>query len=346
MNVRKRTLAELPAVYAVGTIDLPGGTHYVAASEGREACLLFAPPDWTVSTVWDVPGGAMNVVPVPGRAGTILAIQGFFPVFDSEGAGIVYATAGADPTRPWRVQRVVDLPFVHRIDVVEVDHVPYVVAATLCGGKTFKDDWSQPGAVYVAAVPRKPDDPWYLEKVLDGIGRNHGMTVAAVEGERAVLVAGREGLFRLRIPDIPGQRWSSVCLIEREISDVALFDLDGDGEPEIVAIEPFHGDRLVVYDLVQGAWRPVSATAVDFGHVVWAGSLFGRPSIIAGSRGGAKDLVLLQPEGCDLEGARRIVLDEGVGPTQVVVREQDEGVHVMSANHGAGEVALYEISHS
>jgi hypothetical protein len=84
---------------------------------------------------------------------------------------------------------------------------------------------------------------------------------------------------------------------------------------------------------------------MDFGHVVWGGTLFGTPAAIIGSRGGEKELLLLRPLSTDPLEFDVHVLDAGGGPNQVcVVQEHDEGVLILSANHGAAEVALYELA--
>ena len=72
-------------------------------------------------------------------------------------------------------------------------------------------------------------------------------------------------------------------------------DLDGDGTPEFVTIEPFHGDTLAVYRRDgQGKIAKAWSYPLAFGHVVWAGSVLGQRAILAGNRAGDKDLLLLR----------------------------------------------------
>ena len=61
MQIVKKTIAALESIYVVCPIELDGQTHLLAATEGHGKCLLFSPPDWTVSVVWDKPGGAKKV---------------------------------------------------------------------------------------------------------------------------------------------------------------------------------------------------------------------------------------------------------------------------------------------
>ena len=345
MRTEKRKLADLEEVYVVRAMTLGGETHLLAASEKRGgACLLFTPPDWRASTVWDGPGGAMSLSPVPGREGALMAIQQFFPIFQSEDAGLYLAWTHADQTRPWDVVRVADLPFVHRLEVVDVAGTPFVVASSLCAGKSFRDDWSKPGAVYVGQVPQDASDAMTLTPVLEGLSKNHGMHVTTIGGVPFVLISAEEGLFSIAIPGTPDGDWQSDRLVDVGVSDMCAADLDGDGENEIVTIEPFHGNRLAVYRCVNETWTAIYETELDFGHVVWAGALAGAPAILTGSRGADKELAMLAVISADPFSVERTVLDVAVGPTQVAVVNQGDRDLILSANHGAGEVALYTLS--
>ena len=345
MKVNKKRLAELEMVYAVCTMELNGKTHFLAATEEHGKCLLFSGPDWQESTVWQGPGGSMTLLPLKHCQGALLAIQEFFPIFKSQNAGIVLAQVGSCPSEPWRVRRVLDLPFVHRIEVVDVGNTPYIVAATLCGPKSYVDDWSRPGAVYAGPVPGKLEDDWYVEKILDGITKNHGLHITKLDDRSVGLVSGQEGLFALEIPQAPGQVWQSKRLLDHEVSDICAADIDGDGETEIAAIEPFHGNTLVVYKARSTGVERLCEYPLDFGHVVWMGSILSAPAIVAGSRGGKKELVLLRLRSSKAQlWLDPIILDRGVGATQIAVVSRPDGDFILSANHGANEVALYEIT--
>lgn len=343
VNVHKKTLADLDSVYLVRPISLGGETHLLAATEGHGRCLLLAPPDWTPSVVWEGPGGSMDLAVMPGPEGAFLAIQDFLPVFQSADAGIVYAEAGDDPRQPWNVRRVLDLPFAHRLEIVDVGGAPHLVAGTLCAGKEFTEDWSQPGAVYVGAVPDAPGDRWSVAPVLTGISKNHGMHVTTLCGRRVVLVAGAEGLFSIAVPQTPGQAWRHERLCDHEVSEVYVGDVDGDGDAEIVAIQPFHGDSLVVHKLTGDGLQPMCEARLDFGHVAWCGTIQGTPAILAGSRAGEKSLAMLRIRPTDPPSIEEVILDRGVGPTQVIVMNEKGRDLIVAANHGAGKVDLYEI---
>lgn len=110
------------------------------------------------------------------------------------------------------------------------------------------------------------------------------------------------------------------------------------GAVETVCAQGFYG--AIDIAPVSDAWRVVFETDICFGHAIWAGSLSGVSCVVVGSRGGSKELNLLRPLLKDLSRMDRVLLDQGVGATQVSV----VGNRLLSANHATGEVALYEIN--
>ena len=344
MIASKRVLSALEQVYTVSCQPLGGKTHILAASEGHKAALLFSPPDWKPSVLAAGPGGVMCLEGVPGKADTLLGIERFYPIFLAENAGIMIARPETGLTQPWRWQRVLDLPFVHRVRAVLAGGIHFLVAATICGGKSSQEDWSQPGAVYVSVVPEDAGQPWHLQPVVTGLYQNHGLIVQEIEGTRYVFVGCRNGLLRLRVPEGTEDTWQAEMILDQPVSDLSFFDLDGDGQLELVTIEPFHGDRLVVYHSDQGAWKPVFNAELAFGHVVWAGMLLGQPGVLAGSRRGREELAWHFSSHGDLNLKERFEIDSGIEPTQIEVMHERGRELIVSANHKAGEVTLYELT--
>jgi len=306
---------------------------------------MFASPDWDKTKLWDKPGGAMNVLPVPGRDFSFLAIQKFFQGFQAEGSGIYYVEPDEVEEKSWNIQRVIDLPFVHRIQVVKVGSKPYLVAATLCEGKDYEEDWSRPGSVYAGAIPEERSSTWELQPILEGVSKNHGMWHS--EGDPETLyISGKEGVFELEVPEKAEAGWDVTQLLGHEVSDLSLYDVDGDGKKEIVTIEPFHGDDLKIYRNINGSWKQVFRRDINFGHVVWAGHVGGSPGVIAGSRGGRRELELLRLDQANdgLSLKSREVLDEGGAPMQVSVVNKEGSDLICTSNGDRDEVTLYKIS--
>lgn len=344
MLVNKKILSSLDQPYAVGAGRIDGKTVFFAASEGRAGrTLMFAEPDFSPSIVAEGPGGCMSLLPDPQDSRSFLAIEEFFPIFQSERAGIALYFAAADPRRPWNRRRLFDLPFVHRIALVSAEGAPTLLAATLCSKKVFRDDWSSPGAIYRVklhsdAQTLDSDDP----PILDGLTKNHGMYVQEKNHRQIVYIGAEEGIFAIDVPQV-GEQWHSERIIDLPTSDMAIVDLDGDGEDEIVTIEPFHGSAARIYKQVNGKWQPVAEFEVSFGHVVWAGNIRGETSIILGSRADAKELRLIRLTDPGSWQFSSTVLDEGTAPTNIVVVNNRQCDLVVASNGETGEIVLYEI---
>lgn len=343
MNIQKQVLACLAEVYAVCAIDFSGKACFLAATESHGQCLLFTPPEWSSSEVWSKPGGTMSLVPLPQNPGMFLAIQNFFPIFKSENADIVLVKFN-HAQKQWDVKHIVDLPFVHRFDILCAGTKQYMVASTLCAAKKYQEDWSQPGMVYVGEIPDNPEGKWSLQPLIQGITRNHGMCAAVFEQQQVILVSGDEGVFLIKAPNPTNKDWNYERLIDHAVGDVCVYDIDGDGHNEIITIEPFHGDTLRIYKNDGDCWKSVFSTSLNFGHTIWSGKILGTDSILVGNRGGDKELAVLSPVGGDLQRMKRVVIEKGVGPTQTTVINQSDKTLILSANHARGEVALYTLT--
>jgi len=339
MTVTKTVLAQLDKCYAVSIMEMGGILRYIVATEGVGPCVAFSDIDRGMDTIWEGPGGTMNIVPIPGVENEFLATQDFVPTFQAKESKIVHVRYSGGV---WTVKPLMTIPYLHRFDVCRIGAKRFLVGATLALFKEGKDDWTKPGAVYVGELPDTLDGPFPIRPAIGGITKNHGFCKASWKGKAAYLVSGVEGVFALYIPESAEGEWIHERIVEHEVSDMAVCDLDGDGELELATIEPFHGSRGYIYKQRGGALVQLLAHEYEFGHVVWGGTLAGKPAFIIGGRKGNRELNVFTWNAA--KGAiDRFLVDDKGGASNIAVHHKGDRDVILAANREIGEVALYEI---
>lgn len=76
-------------------------------------------------------------------------------------------------------------------------------------------------------------------------------------------------------------------------SDAVLMDLNGDGEEELCAIAPFHGDTVNIYEKKNGKFELAYThpEKLEFLHAIFGGTICGKPTWIIGNRKGDRLLM-------------------------------------------------------
>lgn len=336
MNIEKKKIVDLPAVYATAELNLEGRRYLAAASEARgEHAYIIDAQTMEYADLWQGDTGVMNVIQIPGRK-QLLAITQFYPIFQSKDAAISLL----EPTEkgymsPWKIIEVMKLPFCHRIGIIQNENGLFVIGCQLCEDKDFQEDWTKPGSIWMAPIPETADGEWKLTKVFAGLTKNHGLFI---EDENQVYICSENGVLCFDMAHYKaGERMQPRLITTTPTSDIWTTKV-ADGKIA-GTIEPFHGNTAVIYSLTDETYEKKVSFEIDFGHVCWTGKIFGRNALIIGNRGGEKTLDIIF-----WETGETFTLDEGVGSTQITVYEDGASVRVLSANHGAGDVSLYILS--
>jgi len=345
--------------YAVATLRFNLQTFVLLSPEDHGPALFVDAETWQVVRTLDTPGGTMDMVQhFPD--GPIYAVMNCFLGYKFQDAAI-YTLQPHDIRRPsdlWHIARVVDLPFAHRLQPLSIQGREYLIAATLAEQKTSPQDWSTPGSV------RLYDTSHWQEPtlLLSNLHRNHGL--ARISGgfehsansQDEIWVSAMEGLFASTIE--ASHSWNFTRLTERDISEYAYFDIDGDGARELITIEPFHGPALRVYrvektteqETPRYSLTQVAEHALEYGHGLWAGKLMGTERIIVGNRAGHGNLLMFTPANRSQSGNNSIelhptILAKGVKTAHVAVLPRtSNSATLIAANQGDSSFTKYELS--
>lgn len=335
---KKEHIGEMNRCYSVRAAQIGGVQQLLVASEaeggGMAAYRAAAPHDgtWVSETL----GGTMSIVPVPDAPDTFYVGGRFFPHFTAQQSDVVCCKKTPSG---WTQTVVLRQPYLHRFDVFSVGAKRIFVGCTLCGAKQSPQDWSSAGAVYVGYLQDDPAAPITLTVLQTGLYKNHGYWRGQWNGREAGFIAADNGVFVFT----PAERLSDCRCTQiwaEPASEVALWDLDGDGVEEMAVISPMHGDEIRILHESSGGYREVyrCPRELEFCHALWAGSLCGVPAVLCGARRKDKPLLCIT---CRDGHYETEVIDTQVGSSNVCVYTENGCAHVLSANNGCNEIAIY-----
>lgn len=340
MKAEKKIIDHLNKCYSMARLTWNGRDYMLVAAEKQDACHLYTLDGEKVDTIWEKPGGVMTMQQIPGSNGEFLATQKFYSPNDSKEAYV----AKVSPTDAgWKVEKLVDIPFVHRFGIIETPHTNYLFACALKSDHEFKNDWNHPGAVYVADLDA---DEIELVPVKTGLLKNHGFSLY----EGRPLVAAENGTFLFTPPAEKGGDWTVETISTVPSSDSVLIDLDGDGKPELGTITPFHGNGVTIWHLDEHgnyipAWKlDLPERDTEMVHGTWAGMLAGKPVWTVGWRKGTRSTIVIR---WDQEAGTytydTIDTDCGAANLTHFVNENGDDV-IMATNREIDEIAMYTIT--
>lgn len=341
MILREIATHHLEKCYSINAITIDSHEYIVVAAEKVNKCLLFDQSGTLVDTIWEEPGGTMSIVPLPGLNGAFLASQQMYSPNDSEKAKIVLVEGR--PGGPWTIMPYLQIPFIHRFDLLKTPQRTYFIGATIKDGHQYKDDWSKPGKIWVGELGDDPRTPPILDEYLSGLTRNHGFfTCSGPDGDHAVISAD-EGVFAIFPPKEPGGKWSHTQLLDTPISDILFVDFDGDGEDEMLAISPFHGEHVSIYKIIDGRYQQIyhHHAPLPFAHALCSVTVAGKHVAFLGHRkGDSRDLYAITWDKGKYHFDRMLT---DVGSTNLFGYSKDGEQYLVSANREIDQVGFYRI---
>lgn len=347
MKVEKKVIGNLEKCYSLAMLNYQGKEHFLVAAEKVNKCYLYDLAGNCEETVWEEPGGVMTMVQVPGTDGQFLATRKFYSPNDSKEASIVVVTPkGKDD---WEVRTLVNLPFVHRFDILTAGGVNYIIACALKDGHEYKEDWRFPGKVFGAVLPDdlsgyNDDNQLELTELKDNMLKNHGYyRHYDGNGNTSSIVSCDSGVYQFFPPQEKGGEWRIEQLVADAASDGLLLDIDGDGVEELCTIAPFHGDTVNFYKQQDGKFvlDYTYPEKLDFLHAIFGGMVCGKPTFIIGNRKADRHLLAFTYADGQYQAQ---LLDKGCGAANVLHYVYEGKDVVIATNREIDEIARYELT--
>ncbi len=288
-DFREHVIAtDLKGGYQVVAADLnhDGKPDLIALASGMTDLVWFENPNWERHVIASGLTGMINLAVADNQ---IVLAYGFSMVAANSKGIVAVLKPNGDPRQPWTLTEIDRLPTSHRIRSANFDGSTVFLNAPLIGEKAIAPEYRD----RVSLVYYKPGE-WKRTLIgADNEGVQHGITVVNWDG------SGRDSILTTSFLGIDLYRYAKNQWTRTEISkgnpdpwpksgssDVAVGHLGK--QRFLAAIEPWHGNKVVVYTEHKGQWqREVIDTTLVDAHTILTADLDhnGHDQIVAGMRG-------------------------------------------------------------
>ncbi len=328
-------VTQLPGGYKVAAVDVDrDGKPDIIGLATTPSCLA-----WYKNPTWEryiLTSGAKeftDLAPqdIDGDGRIDLAIADEFGMSRTNAGGLVHwLQCPQDPTQEWPMHAIGAEPTAHRLRWADLDGDGHkeLVVAPIMGRNAKAPLWDVGVKLAFYRIPAPPTAPWQPTLIDDRLTVLHGLSIVDWDrdGRDDILTASFEGVYLHRSQGQGDQiPWTRTRLgsgeqtdpAKRGASEVALGRLKGRPRGFLATIEPWHGDKVVVYtprSSADGLWqRAVIDTTFNEGHALICADLDGdrEDEIIAGYRGKGASLYLYDCRDSVGKKWERIALDEG-----------------------------------
>lgn len=280
---------ELKVGYAVLTLDINGDDRLDIAIVDSKCFVWLENPTWETHVMHATPDAAHdNVCFAPfdvDRDGHVDFAVGHDWQFGNSDSGgkIGWLHSPADPRQTWTYYPLAEEPTTHRMRWIDWDHDGRsdLVVAPLKGKGSRPPGFTDAGIRLLSLTPDplKATEPWSIKVIDDSLHVMHNFDVVDMnhDSKQEILAASFEGVTHLRYTDKKlerkqlgtGQTGTAPAI---GASEIRLGTLDR-GHRYIATIEPWHGDKVVVYtepaSPEQNLWtRHVLDEELKWGHAV------------------------------------------------------------------------------
>jgi len=338
VRFQRHDIDAFPAGYQVAVADVNGDgkPDVIALSTEANRVDWYENPGWVRRPVAATPRNidlAVRDLDGDGLPEIALA-SGFYFSESTRGGQIQWLRRGASEADSWQLHPVAVDPVVHRLRWADLDGDgrPELVHAPIFGPGSDGPRAPKGSHLWAFRVPEKlGDSPWEAWKIDESLTVLHGIHVADLDGDRRdeLLTVSFEGIYRFDWEGAGASAaWRKTLISHgaapaddkpgtpRGASEVTPARL-GPHRPIIAAIEPWHGNQVVVYTppAAKGPWeRHVLDETLSEGHALVAADFDGdgQDELVAGWRAGGGGLVMYDPADASGSNFTRIELDHGI----------------------------------
>lgn len=338
---KKVVMDQMHRCYSVQTARISGKQKLLVASEAENGGFAVYDVEQPQHREWfrESIGGTMSIVDIPDAEDTLYLGRKFHPGFQAQESDVICCRK---TETGWEETVVLSLPYLHRFDVFQVGGKRVFVGCTLCGSKQSREDWSDPGAIYVGFLHEDPAQPLHVIPLMTDVMKNHGYWRGTWNGQEVGYIAADNGVYRFT-PASTLEQCSCELIFDRPASEVVFCDFDGDGLEEMAMIAPMHGPQVSIYhDDGKGSYQEVYRCPLDleFCHAMWGGIFEDEPMLICSGRRKDKPLFCITFRNGIYETQ---IIDSGVGSANVCVCTHAGKQMILSANNGCHEITLYQM---
>lgn len=332
IHFEEHTIAtDLRGGYQVVAVDLDhdGKTDLIALASGMTDLLWFANPDWRRHVIASNLHAMINCAPwdFDGDGIPEIGIAWGFSMDASKSAGNVgILHHDGDPSRLWKLTDIDRVPASHRLRWADIDGSgkEVLINAPLTGADAKAPDYRGHTPLFYY----RPGE-WKRTLISDfEEGVVHGIFVEPSNGRDEFYIASFSGIHNYRF--IGDGKWvrTRIAAGDRQpcpkcgASDIAVGKI-GVGQ-FLAAIEPWHGNQVVVYREQRGVWKPsIIDTSILDGHTIATADFDGDgiDEIVVGFRGKPYGVYLYKFDGTSWQ--RQIVDQGGVSAASCAVADLD-----------------------
>lgn len=285
----------------VHDVNRDGKPDLIALASGLTDLLWFENPGWQRHVLASGLRRMINVAVCPGVEEMVVAHE--FANQPQGSIGIVsILTPGPDRTQPWTVREIDRLTTSHRLRCADIDGTgkPVFVNAALAGARAAAPDYRD----HVPLVFYRPGEWKRREIGSENEGVVHGIFIHRPEKSKrdAILTASFLGIHQYLLGK--NGQWERTQIASGDpspwpksgSSDIAV---SKSGKARfLAAIEPWHGNQVVIYTPGKTWKRQVIDDSLVDGHTILTADFNGdgKQEVVAGFRGAGRSVFLYQSE--------------------------------------------------